>query len=230
MAHIERREGSPFPVLCRLEALLHDPCRMGGGLLGMGQKSWCQAGCEVRNQHLFGTLVASPNLAVLWQDFKWSCGAFASLELRKLGFNSKMVKFLSYLIWFSKTFSDRSQSTVASLNHLMKKKKKSRIFFVSSSHQFGWGVRFSTLLWSLRINGAWAYRTAFQEVGTGSEVMAKGAVFPGRKASPSGLSEWLVHYSLPLVLLSHTSCTTHVFSLAFWKNLQSCRNVERAVQ
>lgn len=122
MARTKRREGSPFPVLCGLEALLHDPCRMGRGLLGMGQKSWCQAGYEVRNQHLFGTLVASPNLAVLWQDFKWSCGAFASLELRKPGFNSKMVKFLSYLIWFSKTFSDRSQSTVASLNHLMKKK------------------------------------------------------------------------------------------------------------
>ena len=70
MARTQRREGRPLPVLCGLEALLHDPCRMGGGLLGMGRKSWCQAGCDVRNQHLFGTAVASPNLAVLWQDFK----------------------------------------------------------------------------------------------------------------------------------------------------------------
>ena len=70
MARTERREGSPLPVPCRLEALLRDPCRMGGGLLGTGRKSWCQAGCDVSNQLLFGTAVASPHRAVLWQEFK----------------------------------------------------------------------------------------------------------------------------------------------------------------
>lgn len=46
---------------------------------------------------------------------------------------------------------------------------------------------------------------SLQEGEQDPRLLAEGALPPGKEAPPPGLSEWLVHNSLPLVLLSCTS-------------------------